>query len=166
MGGVRCLGLFPKKSRFFFMPSLNKTQCQLCKRLAGPFIPLSWSCLVWKRILLWLWSIGGRQQPFSCVLGHFRHGHEQTNNGVNLVQACSWPVWEGSLLQYLKAKAIFLFYQWKQINFARKEPKLLEGVDFSEQNILIWSIPTIGLKGNAVQMQFWRGEGVVGNPFK
>ena len=24
-----------------------------------------------------MWSLGGRQQPFSCVLGHFRHGHEQ-----------------------------------------------------------------------------------------
>ena len=24
----------------------NKTQRQLCKRLAGPFIPFSWSCLV------------------------------------------------------------------------------------------------------------------------
>ena len=56
----------------------NKTQCQLCKRVVGPFIPLSWSCLVWKRILLWMWSLGGRQQPFSCVLSHFRHGHERT----------------------------------------------------------------------------------------
>ena len=79
----------------------NKTQRQLCKRLAGPFIPFSWSCLVWKRVLLWIWSLGGSQQPFFCVLGHFRHGHEQTNNRVILVQACPWPVWEGSLLQFL-----------------------------------------------------------------
>ena len=58
----------------------NKTQRQLCKRLAGPFIPFSWSCLVWKRVLLWIWSLGGSQQPFFCVLGHFRHGDKQTNN--------------------------------------------------------------------------------------
>ena len=82
----------------------NKTQRQLCKRLAGPFIPFSWSCLVWKRVLLWIWSLGGSQQPFFCVFGHFQHGDEQTNkrtnNRVILVQACPWPVWEGSLLQY------------------------------------------------------------------
>ena len=63
----------------FYEYWVYKTQCQLCKRLAGPFIPLSWSCLVWKRILLWMWSLGGRQQPFSCVLGHFRQGDKQTN---------------------------------------------------------------------------------------
>ena len=57
----------------------NKTQRQLCKRLAGPFIPFSWSCLVWKRVLLWIWSLGGSQQPFFCVLGHFRHGDKRTN---------------------------------------------------------------------------------------
>ena len=58
--------------------------------------------LVWfeKRVLFWIWSLGGSQQPFFCVLGHFRHGHEQTNNRVILVQACPWPVWEGSLLQF------------------------------------------------------------------
>ena len=58
---------------------INKTQRQLCKRLAGPFIPFSWSCLVWKRVLLWIWSLAGSQQPFFCVLGHFCHGDEQTN---------------------------------------------------------------------------------------
>ena len=50
---------------------VDKTQCQLCKRLAEPFIPLSWSCLVSKRVSLWMWSPGGSQQPFSCVLGPF-----------------------------------------------------------------------------------------------
>ena len=42
----------------------NKTQCQLCKRLAGPFIPLSWSFLVWKRVSLWMWSLGGSSNHF------------------------------------------------------------------------------------------------------
>ena len=44
------------------------------------FIPFSWSCLAWKRVSLWMWSLGGSQQPFSCVLGHFWHGDEWTNN--------------------------------------------------------------------------------------
>ena len=57
----------------------NKTQRQLCKRLGEPLIPFSWSCLVWKRVSLWMWSLGGSQQPFSCVLGHFQHGDKQTN---------------------------------------------------------------------------------------
>ena len=39
---------------FCLKMSMNKTQRQLCKRLAGPFIPFSWSCLVWKRVLLWI----------------------------------------------------------------------------------------------------------------
>ena len=34
--------------------SINKTQCQLCKRLAGPIIPLSWSGLVWKDVSPWM----------------------------------------------------------------------------------------------------------------
>ena len=38
-----------------------------------------WSYLVWKRVSLWMWSLGGSQQPFSCVLGHFRHGVKRTN---------------------------------------------------------------------------------------
>ena len=71
---------------------IHKTQCQLCKRLAGPFIPLSW-------VSLWTWSLGGSQQQFSCVFGHFGHGHKQPTNRLILVQACSWTVWEGSLLQ-------------------------------------------------------------------
>ena len=60
-----------------------KTQCQLCKRLAGPIISLSWFCSFLKRVSLWMWSLGSSQQPFSCVLGHFWHWHgdnKQTNN--------------------------------------------------------------------------------------
>ena len=58
----------------------KKTQCQQCKRLAGPIIPFSWSKVVWKRISHWIWSPWGSQKPISCVLGHFRHGDNQTNN--------------------------------------------------------------------------------------
>ena len=58
----------------------NKTQCQLCKRLAWQIIPHSWSCLVWKRV-----------SPLDVIIRvHFRYGDdEQTNNRVILEQACS-----------------------------------------------------------------------------
>ena len=57
----------------------SKTQFQLCKRLARPIFPLSWSR---KGVSpsMWLWSPWGRRQPFSCVLGHFWHGDSQPNN--------------------------------------------------------------------------------------
>ena len=61
--------------------TLNKTQRQLCKRLAGPFIPFFWYCLIWKRFSLWMWPLGSSQQPFSCVLGHFWHGDKQSQPG-------------------------------------------------------------------------------------
>ena len=44
---------------------------------------------------------------FLCI-GPFSAGgqtNERTTNRVNLVQACSWPVWEGSLLQLLLLKS-------------------------------------------------------------
>ena len=80
----------------------NKTQCQLCKRLAGPFIPLSWSCVVWKRVSLWMWPLGGSSNHFPVYWAIFGMvTNKRTNdNRVILVQACFWPVWEGSLLQY------------------------------------------------------------------
>ena len=53
----------------------NKTQCQLCKRLAWPIISLSWSGLVCKRVSP---LDVGIQQPFSCVLGHFWLGDKRT----------------------------------------------------------------------------------------
>ena len=78
-------------------PVANKTQCQLCKRLTWPIIPHFWSG---KGYHLWMWSLRGSQQPFSCALGHFRHGDNQTNN-----QTTGWSSskpaldqWEGSLL--------------------------------------------------------------------
>ena len=76
----------------------NKTQCQLCKRLAGPFIPFSWSCLLWKRVSLWSWSLGGSQQLFSFVLGHLTSNKKTTKQpgdpSVSLLLI--------SLLQYIK----------------------------------------------------------------
>ena len=50
--------------------------------------------LIWKTVSTWMWSLGGSQQSFSCVSGHFRLGDNQQNNRVNQVQACSLPVWE------------------------------------------------------------------------
>ena len=85
------------------------------QRLAGPFIPLSWCG---KGFHLWMWSLRGTQQPFSCVFGNFRHGdtwtNERPNNRVTLVQACSWRG-IGSLLQK-KLFLNFLFNSESQSN--------------------------------------------------
>ena len=60
--------------------------------------------VVW--VSLWMWSLGGNQQPFSCVLGYLRYGDEQTNkqttNQVILEQACSWPVRRQSFVPELR----------------------------------------------------------------
>ena len=87
-----------KKSTFSVTLDVNKTQCQLCKRLAGPFIPLSWSG---KRVTLWMWSLGGSSNHFPVYWAIFGMvTNKRTNdNRVILVQACSWPAWEGGLLQ-------------------------------------------------------------------
>ena len=77
----------------------NKTQYQLCKRQAGPIIPFCWSCLILKRVSLWIWSLGGSQQPFSYVSGNFRHGDDkQTTRWSKRKPAIDQ--WEGSLLQH------------------------------------------------------------------
>ena len=48
-----------------------------------------------------MWSLGFIQQPFSCVLGHFRHGDEQTTKQPTGWSLCRPALdhWEGSLLQ-------------------------------------------------------------------
>ena len=78
----------------------NKTQCQLCKRLAYPAFLIPSLVLSWKEYHIRMWSLWGSQQPFSCVFVRFRPGDNQmnnrtnnwTNNWVILVQACSWLV--------------------------------------------------------------------------
>ena len=65
------------------------------------------SLLVWKRVSLWMWSLGGSSNHFPVYWAIFGMvTNERTNdNQVNLEQACSWPVWEGSLLQYQRKKS-------------------------------------------------------------
>ena len=46
----------------------NQTKCQLCKRLVGPIIPLSWSGLV------------GNGFQYGCDPNHFGHGDTQPTN--------------------------------------------------------------------------------------
>ena len=73
--------------------SYNKTRCQLCKRLAWPMIPLSWSGLVWsgKEFQLWMWSLGGSQHPFiSLCIGPFSAWYKP-----------ALDQWKGGLLQLL-----------------------------------------------------------------
>ena len=75
-----------------------------CKRLTGPFIPLSWSCfLVLKLEKGFTLDVITRGQSTTILLciGPFLakwRTTKQTNNRVILVQASSWPVCEGSLL--------------------------------------------------------------------
>ena len=115
------------------------TQCQLCKRLTWPIFPLSWSSVAWKIVSPWMWS------PFSCVLGHFWHGDNQPNKQLAiLVQACSWPVWEGSLLQFLvrveghSHKMLKLLYQ---LLLTTEETPGLEDLAHFD-HFSFWSLPT------------------------
>ena len=52
------------------------------KRLPGPIIPLSWPCLVWKRVSLWMGAVNNH------VLSHFRRCDEQTNDQTGDPSAC------------------------------------------------------------------------------
>ena len=61
----------------------NKTRCQLCKRLAWPMIPLSWSGLVWKRVSTMNVITRGQSTPIYFPVYWAIFG---------MVQACSWPV--------------------------------------------------------------------------
>ena len=66
----------------------NKTQCQLCKRLSGQIIPLSWSGV--EKNFIYDLITRGIQEPFLRVLAMFSMvTPEQPNNQVILVQACS-----------------------------------------------------------------------------
>ena len=72
----------------------NKTQCQLCKRLAGPIIPLYWSGLVSKRVSAIDVIIRVVNSHFSVYLAIF--GKVTTNKQATIrviqKQAWSWPV--------------------------------------------------------------------------
>ena len=82
----------------------NKTQCRLCKRLAGPIIPFSnlgtplvWSYLA-RSAVVWpmaFWSLGCSHQPFACILSNFDDW--QKNRWTQCNPALDQ--WEGSLLQ-------------------------------------------------------------------
>ena len=90
-------------------------------------LSLSWSCLVWKRVSLWMWSLGGSQQTFFCAFGRFRHGEDkQTNDPASLLLvasgsgnlAGSWPV-RG--LSFAKTNSL-PFFKKKKVN-RRKDRK-------------------------------------------
>ena len=106
-------------------PSVNYAKDCLDKLF--PFPGLVWPG---KLFHLGLWP------PFSCVLGHFWHGDNQPTNQPNkqptiLVQACSWPVWEGSLLQFLvrvEGHSHKMFKLLRQLLLTTKETSGLEGV--------------------------------------
>ena len=79
---------------FLQQPAISKTGDPVSTRQLIGWTNYS-SFLVWsvKRVKhngfhTWVRSLGGIQQLFFCVLGHFRHGDDQ----VFLKQACSGPV--------------------------------------------------------------------------
>ena len=81
-------------------PSVNYAKDWLGQLFLFP--GLVWS---WKGFQLWMWSLGGSQQPFSCLLGHFWHGDNRTTNRVILEQAYFWPVRRQS---FAKVKTLIL----------------------------------------------------------
>ena len=75
-----CLGEAEYSSSDTTRPSVNYAKDGLDQSL--PITGLGWSK---KRCHLWMWALWGSQQPFSCVLGHFRHGDTQVEvTGLNL----------------------------------------------------------------------------------
>ena len=66
----------PKIEKHFMKIKRNKTQRLLCKSLARTIIPDSWSGLENS----FTFGCGRSQQPFVCVLSHFRNGDKQSNN--------------------------------------------------------------------------------------
>ena len=58
--------------------------------------------LVWcgKGFQLFILPLGGRQQPFSCVLGHFRHCDNRTNKQPCDPSASVLDQWKSTLLQF------------------------------------------------------------------
>ena len=80
----------------------NKTQW-LCKRLAGPIIPLSWSNMVWKKGFTYgcgRWGAVNSHSPVCWVIFGMVTP-EQPNHRKILVQACSWPVRRQSFAKYV-----------------------------------------------------------------
>ena len=61
-------------------------------------IGLWWAVVDWTAVY-WvvLGGVNSYLSVYSAIFGMVTN--DQTNNQVNLEQACSWPVWEGSLLQ-------------------------------------------------------------------
>ena len=83
--GIRCCsnGILPNSVSISVIVKCdeNKTQYQPCKDWLGQLFLIPG--LVWKMVSpfhRWMCSLSGSQQPFSCVLGHFRHGDNQTHN--------------------------------------------------------------------------------------
>ena len=97
------------------------------------FTRLNWAVVGCSRLYCGVMGCTGRSQQlisvysaiFSMVTTH------QSNNQVIIVQACSWPVWEGSLLQKVvwtenKKKTSFAELEniWLEGNYNREESKI------------------------------------------
>ena len=86
-----CLGEAEYSSSDTTRPSVNYAKDGLDQSF--PITGLGWSK---NRYHLWMWPLLASQQPFSCVLGHFRHGDD---NRPNKQPGYPSGQCEGSLLQ-------------------------------------------------------------------
>ena len=115
LGVVLVKGFFPKSFLLQIVikekDAVNKTRCQLCKRLAWPIILHSWTCK--QSLERWRHHTHskshpipsmGSEEPFFCVSGHIRHGDDRqpTQLGDPLEQSCSWPVRQQSVAMLLR----------------------------------------------------------------
>ena len=75
--------------------------------LAGPFIPHSWSCLVWQRFYFWMWSLEG-----SHSIKNFHFVFMNTSPSVIPVQSR-----QGDTTKYQDLQAILVKESFMQMTY-------------------------------------------------
>ena len=101
----------------------NMTKCQLCKRLAGPVIPLSWSSVVWKGFHLGCDHYGAVKNHILCIRP-FSAWHQPTKRTTGWSYCkithdqCEWAVFcncrHWYFLHWTKTKVLRSF-EWYSI---------------------------------------------------
>ena len=110
-----CLGKAEYSSSNTTRPSVNYAKDGLDQSF--PITGLGWSK---NRYHLWMWALWGSQQPFSCVLGHFRHGDTQVEvTGLNLSSVSALHSLKKSMF-WLSAFTTFTFLKkWKKVSWLK-----------------------------------------------
>ena len=110
-----CLGEAEYSSSDTTRPSVNYAKDGLDQSF--PITGLGWSK---NRYHLWMWALWGSQQPFSCVLGHFRHDDTQVEvTGLNLSSVSALHSLKKSMF-WLSAFTTFTFLKkWKKVSWLK-----------------------------------------------